>query len=170
MAAAAAGATPVFNLRVFHHEEPLAFSAAEGEILITDALVLKLQTEDELSAVIAHELAHTILHHISYTSSESGAPELILSKQNELDADRMSIQLLVHAGYDPLATMSALRALYRQRAGTDGGNDPLEQLREEALATELARHSTRTALRPRLRSELFGRVKSEIVERTTQMR
>ncbi|MEQ1724649.1 MAG: M48 family metalloprotease [Sphingopyxis sp.] len=65
--------------------------------------------DQELAAVIAHELAHNILRHVARTE-ESGTPENYtrylgrytnITRSMEEEADRLSVWLLSAAGYEP---------------------------------------------------------------------
>lgn len=138
------------SLRVFNYREPLAFSTVGGEILFSKGLLLDLESEDELAAVIAHELAHVVLGHLKELKPQVGEkPELIMSEEKEIEADRLSVTLMRGSGYDPLATMVVLRRL-------TGG----QEAREQILAQELAKFP---AERPSTNLRLFKRVQAEIV-------
>jgi Zn-dependent protease with chaperone function len=62
---AAAADTP-FDIRVRAVDAPMvnAFAMPGGRILITDDLIREAETPDELSAVIAHEIAHVEQRHV----------------------------------------------------------------------------------------------------------
>ena len=59
-------ATPelTFTIRVLESKEINAFSAWGGNIFLTRAMVEFCQSDDELAGVIAHEVAHTMYHHL----------------------------------------------------------------------------------------------------------
>lgn len=116
-----------------------AFAGPGGFIGINSGLITTAQSESELAAVLAHEIAHVTQRHISRTielreqtsaallaglaaaillgtqHSEAGAASaavlqgraaqsfLDFSRANELEADRISIELMAAAGLDPRA-------------------------------------------------------------------
>lgn len=55
----------VINVKILNDPNPNAFSLPNGYILISTGLLSQIQSEDELVAVLAHEIAHFVLdHHI----------------------------------------------------------------------------------------------------------
>ena len=75
---------------------------------ITSALVAYAADEDELAAVLAHELAHNMLDH-RRELNEAGVRRGLLRffgrnarlfRETEAEADRVSVHLLAQAGYD----------------------------------------------------------------------
>jgi len=112
-----------------------AFAAPGGYIFLTKGLLKQLDNEDQLAAVIAHEIAHIKLKHYSNVAKKqmlaeyslkslnagsedsqleamANATTLILArgldKQSEFDADREASKLLAKAGYDPSAMADVL--------------------------------------------------------------
>ena len=73
--------------------------------------------DDELAAVIAHELAHTILHHRQRLEAAKVSQGLFaefgrskrLNARTEAEADLLSVHLLRNAGYDPAAALRLWR-------------------------------------------------------------
>ncbi len=79
------------------------YAATDGKnIQISAALIARTRDDDELAALIAHELAHIILDHPSALKSKRSIARV---KATERDADRLSVWLMVHAGYDPRAAV-----------------------------------------------------------------
>lgn len=84
-------------------------AGADGRyIQISSALALYAADEDELAAILAHELAHNILRH-RVRLNEAGISRGLLKtvgrnarliRETEVEADRLSIYLLDRAGYD----------------------------------------------------------------------
>jgi len=119
-------------------EEPNAFALPGGYIYINQKLLDMLDTDDEVAAVLAHELSHIVLRHNILKLQEaigtqallailaSQAPDahtvkkiqvaLILmmlnySKERETEADRLGIRYMEKTGYDPRAMITVLKKL-----------------------------------------------------------
>lgn len=117
-----------------------AFSAPGGYILVTEGLLGMLDTEDELAAVLAHEVAHVVRqHHWKIIQKQQQASALVakmqgnmknsnalfsdmnslfadmmtrgLDKSAEFEADRDAMILAANAGYDCTAIFSLLAKL-----------------------------------------------------------
>jgi len=127
-----------------------AFCMPGGKIMVFRGIIEKLQlTDDELAAVIGHEIAHALLQHGRARMSEAvlqnvgvnlaalyfglgdlGATALAqaaqlaislpYSRSHETDADLVGIELAARAGYDPRAAV----ALWRKMAATGGSQPP----------------------------------------------
>jgi Zn-dependent protease with chaperone function len=124
-----AGEAPAYRLEF--RSSPLiganAFALPSGILVLTDELVNLAQADEEVLAVLAHELGHVRHRHImrrllegsaiallvagvtgdvaSATSLAAAAPTLVLqtkfSRDNEHEADAYSIDLLRRAGIEP---------------------------------------------------------------------
>ncbi|MBK6708603.1 MAG: M48 family metalloprotease [Sphingomonadales bacterium] len=81
-------------------------AGADGErVRVTSGLVDYVLDDDELAAVVAHELAHNLLdHRPRINAAKSGKTKVI--KATEAEADRLSVWLMANAGYDPEAAIS----------------------------------------------------------------
>lgn len=127
-----------------------AFCMPGGKIMVFRGLIDKLQvTDDELAAVIGHEIAHALLQHGRARMSEAvlknvginlaamyfglgdlGAAALAQAAQvaftlpysrgHETDADLAGIELAARAGYDPRAAVT----LWRKMAAAGQGQPP----------------------------------------------
>jgi predicted Zn-dependent protease len=127
-----------------------AFAAPAGFILVSRGLIDLLESEDELAFVLAHEVAHVMRkHHYNVVQRqrlvEKAAKDLQeleqsdlvgklsslsgqmyargLDKAAEFEADRLGVELMTRAGYDPAAAISVLEKLM-----TLQGNDPRAEL------------------------------------------
>jgi predicted Zn-dependent protease len=121
-----------------------AFAAPGGVVLVTWGLLQLLDSEDELAAVLAHEIGHVVRkHHYSVVQRQrladeatrtmaaggkdaemdalSKASSLVfargLDKRAEFDADAYALQLTTRAGYDPSAVLGMLDKLRTLNAG-----------------------------------------------------
>jgi predicted Zn-dependent protease len=54
-----------FTLELVQSPEPNAFASGRNHIAVTTGMMRLLETEDELAAVVAHEMAHHIADHIA---------------------------------------------------------------------------------------------------------
>lgn len=148
--------TPVFRadarqwnweINVLTAPEINAWCMPGGKIAVYTGLMEKLQvTDDELAAVIGHEIAHALREHarerasqqmvagslISVGSSILGAGPLAQqgaqyaymgllglpnSRQHETEADRIGVELAARAGYDPRAAISLWQKMGRESGG-----------------------------------------------------
>jgi len=139
-----------FNYHFYLIDNPTlnAFSGPAGYVFMYRGLFLIFDTEDELAAVTAHEIAHVKCRHIAkrltrgkkiglatlvailagaLLASEGEATSAITttsmaasmaislkySRQDEEEADRHGLDLLLKAGYEGKAMVSAFRKLAR---------------------------------------------------------
>ena len=121
-------------------KEPVvnAFSLPGGYIYVQQGLLTVAQTDDELAAVIAHEIGHVAARHAvqRFQSSLGAALTQLLAigasrdvrfqrglslamqqiflahaREDELEADRLSVKYLKAAGFQPAATLQVLEKL-----------------------------------------------------------
>jgi hypothetical protein len=108
-------------------------------------------SDSQLSAIFAHELAHSILHHRERLSAADVKKGLLgefgrngrLNREAETEADLLSVHLLANAGLDPRVAP----ALWRSKLGKSlsGGifhdrGHPSAKARAKALDAEIAQH------------------------------
>src|SRR5699024_2336642 len=120
-----------------------------GKMAVDSALIQQLQlSDDELAAVIGHEIAHALREHsreqlsqqvatqmgLSVLSAILGSPtggdlggmlsdvgiNLPNSRTHAAEADRMGVELAARAGYDPRAAVS----LWQKMAQQGGAGSP----------------------------------------------
>jgi hypothetical protein len=113
---------------------------------------LAARTSDEqLSVIFAHELAHSILHHRDRLSAADVKKGLLgefgrngrLNREAEVEADLLSVHLLANAGIDPRAAPALWRSKFGR--GLSGGifhdrGHPSADARAETLDREIAEH------------------------------
>lgn len=114
-----------------------AFALPGGIVLVTTGMVQLLNNEDELAFVLSHEIAHVLQRHhykmimrqrlaekaANAANSQGGAAATDLGnasaqiyargldKGAEFDADRIGVDWMTRAGYDPAAAMAVLSSL-----------------------------------------------------------
>jgi predicted Zn-dependent protease len=136
---------------VVSSESVNAFALPGGIVLISSGLYRLLESEDELAAVLAHEIAHIQRQHhykvvqkqkavaglgqlaSSQVSKDSRIADTILSRATEVvargldkdaeyEADRDGIVLAARGGYDVTALLNVLEKLAALNGGATGGS------------------------------------------------
>lgn len=153
-----------WEVNVITSPEVNAWCMPGGKIAVYTGLIEKLgATDDELAAVIGHEIAHALREHARERASEqavAGAGISILaavaglgdvgqkgmeyaymgllglpnSRRHETEADRIGVELAARAGYDPRAAITLW-----QKMGQVAGGEPIKFLsthpsREDRMA------------------------------------
>ena len=132
-----------FQFRVVNQPTPNAFALPGGYIVITRGLMVHLENEAQLAAVLGHEVAHVTARHAAQgiqrgtlaqlavsilgtaTSDErygalaveagqlgSLLIENSFSREQERESDRLGIDYMVAAGYDPLGAIELQEVFY----------------------------------------------------------
>lgn len=142
-----------WEVNVLTSPEVNAWCMPGGKMAVYTGLIEKLQiTDDELAAVMGHEIAHALREHARERASEQmiagsvisvgsalfglgeigqrgaeyaymGLLGLPNSRRHETEADRVGIELAARAGYDPRAAVSLW-----QKMGQLGGAEPIKFL------------------------------------------
>jgi len=136
----AAGADPdAFHFFVVSEIQPNAFAIPGGYVFVFDGLLAKLNSEEELAGVLAHEIGHVTHNHFFKDDTKvnaltlatiaaillsrgSGAAasiamattisaQLQFSRENEEEADASAILYLKRAGYDPKGMLHFFQTL-----------------------------------------------------------
>ncbi|MCG7349811.1 M48 family metallopeptidase [Sphingomonas sp. ACRSK] len=98
---------------------------ADGEMVQIGSPFLETYPEDQVAAVVAHELAHNILRHrerleargVDYGMLSGFGRNVRYFRQTELEADVLSVSLLANAGYDPEVAVRFWQDFGPKRAG-----------------------------------------------------
>lgn len=111
-------------------EQPNAFVCPDGTIFITQSLLNRLDTEDEVAAILGHEVGHLFFETYRYTSAvSSGLEKLGIGFVHEKASDSKASLLLQKAGYNSLAFGSAIRKIQ----GSDRGSVHMSGLTRASL-------------------------------------
>ena len=127
----------VYRFAVVNDPEVNAFSLPGGWVFLHDGLVKKTASDDELAGVLAHEIAHIAARHsvkryesslglqilqLATLAARQGAAsrgvgvglraaQLAYARQDELEADQLSVKYMKAAGFDPTAMLSFLKTI-----------------------------------------------------------
>lgn len=170
-------------------------SMSAGVLTLEPEMIAIMSSEDEVAAVVAHEIVHYLRAHdeqLAASRPRSWNPfagrggdmfdappppsraETSARWKHELEADALSLRLLVNAGYDPSAAAGALLVIRNERdtepryefgRGRPDPMHPTVEARVEALREAMAREhmaaSGRTSAGlPEVYRELAGRRRS----------
>lgn len=152
--------TPVFRedaknwaweVNLITSDDVNAWCMPGGKIAVYTALIDQLKlTDDELAAVMGHEMAHALREHAREDASHQAVASVIISlgsallglgdagreggsyaymglmglpnsREHETEADRIGVELAARAGYNPKAAIS----LWQKMAKLSNGNEPL---------------------------------------------
>ena len=139
-----------WEVNVQSSEDVNAYCMPGGKIMVYTGLIEQLDATDaELAAVIGHEIAHALREHSRERISRAYAEQLALagvavatgasnttmaiasqvsavtftlphSREQEAEADRIGLELMARAGYDPNASVT----LWQKMAKAAGGAPP----------------------------------------------
>ena len=142
---AAGLAGPQWDYRVFVSDSPNAFVLPGGKVGVTTGLFRVAQNDDQLAAVLGHEVAHTAARHAAERYSQTALAQVGLSvagqavqsraamqalglgaqvgallpfsRQHELEADRIGVDYMARAGYRPSQAVALWRNMGTARSG-----------------------------------------------------
>jgi beta-barrel assembly-enhancing protease len=158
-----------------------AFTIGDGFIYVTDGAVRFSASEDELAAILAHEIGHQLAGHFCGLSPQSaanrsgkmfdwfrrarpsrieheavGSLSLATDLAKELEADRISVQILNSAGYDPHAMLEVARRI-------PAGSSSFSHLRDRERISALEKLLAHLPRRLGQTSERFQELKRELM-------
>ena len=128
----------VYHFKVLNDDKENAFALPGGYVYVYKGLLEKMKTDDQIAAIMAHEMGHICAKHSlkrlqdslgyqllrimvsqgandNYTRyrANEAINQLMLSysRQDEFEADRLAVKYLKKAGYKPNAMIDALNVL-----------------------------------------------------------
>ena len=138
-----------WEVNVFEKDDLNAFCAPGGKIGVYSGLIRRLDlSDDELAAVLGHEIAHALREHSREKESQSRLSNAIVqgiansgsrnasmnsqlvnvgsllivrlpfSRQMESEADAMGLELMARAGYDPRLAPNMWRKMQARSSGS----------------------------------------------------
>ena len=95
-----------WEARVVRDDRVNAFCLPAGKMVVYTGILPVAATDDQLAAVLGHEMAHALSHHASerVAREQSGANALralSYDRMQESEADHVGLFLMTFAGYDP---------------------------------------------------------------------
>jgi predicted Zn-dependent protease len=133
-----------WDVNVIQSDQLNAWCMPGGKVAVYSGLITRLAlTDDEIAAVLGHEIAHALREHARERASEQQAAGMVLglgaaflgvgqsavdwasmaykvavgmpnSRAHETEADRMGVELAARAGFDPRAAISLWQKMDRQ--------------------------------------------------------
>ncbi len=127
---------------------PAMAASSDGHTVQIGVRFFERYSDEEVAAVVAHELAHTVLRHRARLEAAGVKWGLLsefgrngrLFRRTETEADLLGAGLMRNAGYDPAVAVS----FWRDHGGdVDGGlfrsrTHPSSKARADAIAAEIA--------------------------------
>jgi len=134
-----------WDYAVFDDASPNAFVLPSGQIGVTTRLLKLVQNDDQLAAVLGHEVGHVVARHAAERYSTQTTTGVFLgavqsragdyaqavgalggmgaqvglllpfSRSHELEADRLGVDYLAAAGYKPSESIALWRVMAQQR-------------------------------------------------------
>lgn len=150
-----------------------AFVTGGTYVVVNIGLFSEINSDDELAAVLGHEIAHVSANHISEKqaalvtrslrkrSEKTENLEIAFTVGQESEADRIGILYAALAGYDPYAASQLWGRLFK-KMGNNGGmmnSHPMNSQRgEEArlIASKVEQYYKRNQINPQFASILEG--------------
>lgn len=139
-----------WEVNVIRSDQINAWCMPGGKIAVYSGLITKLGlSDDEIAAVVGHEIAHALREHARERASEQLGAQMVISgasillgagqagadlggvfykaffglpnsRLHETEADRIGVEIAARAGYDPRAAIT----LWQKMARGSGGNGP----------------------------------------------
>jgi predicted Zn-dependent protease len=136
---------------VLRSPERNAGATADGMVFVSTSFLAALEDEAQLAALLGHEIAHFLARDSLADQrfakvSSSTVQRMELSRDQEERADRLGLELMRTAGYDPAGVLRMLELLEQDDAAARGPyprfeSHPFVPDRIRALRRQLAREA-----------------------------
>lgn len=143
-------------------EEHTAFTGPGRTVYVSRRLLERLSDDDAAAFVVAHELAHHRLGHLPLVDVSRAAAivsvelaihmleRLIATRDNELDADALAIEMCLDAGYDPDRCLTVFELLVNVSLDYGDVDGVVGSARGEPAGSHPSLHTRLAAVRERL--------------------
>jgi len=148
LAKASAGQIGSYEITILNSPAVNAFALPNGRLYVTRGLLALANDTSEIASVLAHEIGHVTAQHAVQRAEKEAESALVsqvasqvlkdptqgaavmagsklslarFSRQQEFEADRISVTSLARAGYDPYGASRFLATLGRNTAFRDSG-------------------------------------------------
>jgi len=139
-----------WEVNVIRSDQVNAWCMPGGKIAVYSGLITKLNlSDDEIAAVVGHEIAHALREHARERASEQMGAQVLISgasillgtgqagsdlggvfykaffglpnsRLHETEADRIGVEIAARAGYDPRAAITLWQKMSRASGASDG--------------------------------------------------
>jgi predicted Zn-dependent protease len=113
-----------WEVNVVRDEQVNAFCLPAGKIIVFTGILPVAENDDQLAAVLAHEIAHALAHHgserVAREQAGGGNPlsGLKFDRFQESEADHIGLFLMTFAGYDPDQAVHFWERMQRSNRGS----------------------------------------------------
>jgi len=137
-----------WDYALFVSQSPNAFVLPSGKIGVTTGLLSLVRTDDQLAAVLGHEVGHVVARHAAERYSTTALSSVAISgvqsvagdyaqaagaigglgaqlgvllpfsRRHELEADRLGVDYMQRAGFEPSEAIALWRLMAEQRQGS----------------------------------------------------
>ena len=186
------------SLFILKSPTPNALALPNGRIYLNAGLFTPLQTEDQLAAIAAHEIAHVIRRHsiqaiisrknklvgshiLDFATGGFGlvylgtyASIMSFSREQEMEADEEALILLEKSGYQKAALLQAFQSLnryagFRHNKQSLYSSHPSFVIRMKTLE-KMAGIANATSREVTNREDEFNQIKAEMMESSLRIR
>ncbi len=103
-----------------------AFALPGGHIFVYEGMLGTVVNDDELAAILGHEIAHVDLRH-PWRRNRGGAFNPVYAQFQEIEADARGVHLAVRAGYRADGALTLFQRVAAQAGAAADPNSPLEE-------------------------------------------
>jgi len=164
-----------FKLHHIHDQLINAYYIGDGNIMLFEGLLQKLNTEDQLAGLVAHEMGHAVEKHLTedlernmglsilnllfnhftddqYQTMTNVAQNLIAngySREQEQESDIYAVDLMIRSGYDPQGLIELMK-IFKENSSNFKlleftQTHPIPESRIEYLEDYLAQKTSKNA-------------------------
>ncbi|MBE9608129.1 M48 family metallopeptidase [Chitinilyticum piscinae] len=183
-----------WEVNVLTKNELNAWCMPGGKIMFYSGIIEQLQlTDDEIAAIMGHEMAHALREHSRERASDAATQNLLFSgvsiltggkydnaigvaqegtkylwtlpnsREHEAEADRMGVELAARAGYNPQAAVN----VWRKMQAKNGGGTPEFMSTHPSAESRIADLTAQIAKVQPLYQAALAEQKTKPVQKTT---